>query len=197
MDQATPGWTIYTKPFHKQALLWRHIWKVNGSPRTGHIADIRNRARSQYHNVVHYVKSHADAILANKMAESMLQQNSNSFWRNVKLVKSGKSALPTLIDDTHGNENISILFLEKYKKLYNSVPYNQRDMVTFQSETNSNKCMQGKCYSTHLVSVNDVTVGLRHVKHGKQDSRLGHCSDHIIFSCDLLALYLSFLFTLY
>ena len=84
----------------------------------------------------------------------MLQQNSNSFWQNVKHVKSGKSAFPTLIDDTHGNENIRNLFLEKYKNLYNYVPYNQRDMVTFQSEMESNidnKCMQGKCYSTHSV----------------------------------------------
>ena len=49
MDQATPGWTTYVKPFLKQALLWHHIWKVNGSPRSGHIADIKNRTRSQYH----------------------------------------------------------------------------------------------------------------------------------------------------
>ena len=144
------------------------------------------------------MKSNADAMLANKMAESLLQQNLNSFWQKVKQVKSGKTALPTLIDDTHGNEDISNLFLEKYRDLYNSVPYNQNDMETFQKEIElniDNKCERGTGYSSHSISVNDVTAALRQLKHGKQDGRLGHCTDHLIFSCDLLALYLSLLFT--
>ena len=133
------------------------------------------------------------------MAESMAHQSTNHFWQSVKQVKTGKTALPSCIDDSYGHENISNLFLEKYKNLYNSVSYNINEMELFKSnvELEINKtCQQGNCYSNHSVTVNEIVSAIKQLKYGKSDGRLGHCTDHLIFSCHLLSVYLSLLFTL-
>ena len=74
-----PGWTTYVESSYKQAKFWHKIWKENGSPRNGVIADIRRKTRSQYHYTVKYVRNNADTILSNKMAEALLCSNINEF----------------------------------------------------------------------------------------------------------------------
>ena len=41
-------------------------------------------------------------------------------------------------------------------------------------------CYSGNCYNNHKASVADVTAAVKHLKRGKYDGNLGHCSDHLI-----------------
>ena len=43
-------------------------------------------------------------------------------------IKKNNNTLPNMIDGKLGNENISDVFVDKYKSLYNSVSYDNHDM---------------------------------------------------------------------
>ena len=193
-----PGWTTHVESSYKQAKFWHKIWKENGSPRNGVIADIRRKTRSQYHYTVKYVRNNADTILSNKMAETLLYGNINEFWKSVGRAKASKSVLPSTIDGVCGIKDISDVFAEKYKKLYNSVPYNFEDMKNFQLSTEENihnLCSKGQCYCDHSFNVADILCAVTKLKCNKSDGWLGHSTDHIINGTNKLCVYLSLLFT--
>ena len=47
-----PGWSENVHDYKKKALLWHSIWKSNGSPMHGFIADIRRKTRKDYHRAI-------------------------------------------------------------------------------------------------------------------------------------------------
>ena len=87
------------------------------------------RAREKYHNIVKQVKRDQNKIKRNKMADAILCDDTRSFWNEVRTVSSNKNnTLPNMIDGKLGNENISDVFVDKYRSLYNSVSYDNHDM---------------------------------------------------------------------
>ena len=43
------GWNDIVKPYEEASLFWHQVWKDCGSPRNAAIADVKRRARAQYH----------------------------------------------------------------------------------------------------------------------------------------------------
>ena len=68
---SVPGWNDYVKSYRTDAMFWHVLWKDNGCPKTGYIADMRRRTRYQYHNVLRKVKYHEQLIKAIKMADNI------------------------------------------------------------------------------------------------------------------------------
>lgn len=52
-----PGWKEYVEPEREKCLFWHKIWKDNGSPRNGLLADIRLTTRAKYHCVINIYTS--------------------------------------------------------------------------------------------------------------------------------------------
>ena len=44
-----PGWNMHVEESKKTSLFWHDLWRINGSPRQGTIADIMRRTRAKYH----------------------------------------------------------------------------------------------------------------------------------------------------
>jgi hypothetical protein len=78
-------------------LFWHRIWKENGAPREGHIADIRNRTRAKYHYAIRHIHKHNEQILSNKLSTSLLSKNPKDFWKKVRNIKKdSKKRLPSM-----------------------------------------------------------------------------------------------------
>ena len=177
------GWNTYVDSYYKQALFWHKLWKDNGSPRTGYIANIRNRTRSQYHYAVRYVKTNSDTILASKMAECLFDNNPSEFWQKFSKIKCNKTVMPSCIENVNNGSHISDLFLEKYKKLYNCVPYCTETLRRLKKQMENNvlkSCAAATCYSTHSVNMSEVINAVKLLNNGKSDGRLGQMIYHLI-----------------
>ena len=149
------GWNQIVSPLKEQALFWHKLWKDNNCPHTGLLADIRRRTRANYHNVLKKVQRNQAQIKVENMARTFLSTGRRDFWAEIRKVRGNISGLPTSIDDTQGENNITDLFTAKYENLYNSVPYNEQHMAALRDETDRNISYHNNCKS-HVIGVNDV-----------------------------------------
>ena len=129
-----PGWNEYIVPYRDRAMLWHNIWKDNGRPRSGIVADIRARTRASYHNIIKSVKRNENNIRACNMAKSFFDIDKRNFWTEIKKLRGKTCNLPSSIDGEHGERAITELFANKYENLYKSVPYDKDDMCKLKQE---------------------------------------------------------------
>ena len=81
------------------------------------------------------------------------------------------------IDDANGSKEISNLFYEKYRRLYNSVPTNANELDDLH-HTISNGIMS----TSDVITPTIIRQSLRKLKPGKWDGDRGFKSDHLIHS---------------
>lgn len=196
-NKTMPGWTDYVQSKKQECIYWHSIWKDAGSPRSGVLCNIRNSTRAKYHYAIRYVKNNRDVIVNNRMANNLLNNNTKSFWNDVKRVNYGKTKLPCNVDGQCGDENISSMFAEKYKSLYNSVSYDVNEMRCIQESIEndiSNKCINGSCYNDHVINTNDVLKAVKTLNKNKMDGNCNQTSDHIINGPNRLFVLMSLLF---
>jgi exonuclease III len=192
------GWTDDVEPFRDKAIFWHNLWKDNGFPRNGVIADIRRQTRARYHLAVKQAKQNGDKRRAQKMADAILGNKSRDFWSEVKKVRRTTSGVPNQIDKVSGDVNISNHFANKYETVYNSVSYSQQAMSNLMGNIDDhihNKCSNQLCGNKHCVTVEDVKESRQSLKYGKQDGYMGLYTDHILNGTDRLTVYLSCLFS--
>jgi hypothetical protein len=192
-----PGWNEYVEPFRDKAIFWHNIWKDNGSPRSGLIANIRRETRAKYHLAVKNLKRNSDNIRAEQMAKALLLNQTRDFWSEVKKVRTSNNNIPSQIDNTSGESNISELFAEKYCDILNSVSYHEEDMSNMLDKIDNRideLCNENKCSHNHTITVEDIRKGTSKLKRGKQDGYMGHYSDHLINGTDSLTVQMSLLF---
>ena len=79
---------------------------------------------------------------------------------NVKKIKGNSSITPNSVDNAKGAKEISELFADKYKKLYNSVhsvAEEQHELMSKLECDCHNKCTHNNdCYDTHKINVSHV-----------------------------------------
>ena len=175
------------------------MWKENGSPRQGHIFNIRRITRAKYHQAIHYVKKYKNYICNNKLAQSLNDNKTNCFWSKIKNISEGKNNhnRPNNIDGHFVPNDICNHFANKYEHLYNSVNYDVDEMNKFVESIDSeihNNCCNDKCIN-HNIDVSDVMYGINKLRNGKHDGFSNLYSDHLKYGPDKLAIILSLLFT--
>ena len=97
-----------------------------------------------------------------------------------------------MTDNCHDKKDISEIFASKYNKLLNSVSSPEPEMVALHNDIKTSMkercCPQSAdrevtCQYKHTIDVNDVAQAVTHIKLGKSDGYVGHCSDHIKIMC--------------
>ena len=192
-----PGWNDMVKPYRDKSILWHTIWKENGCPKTGLIANIHRQARAQYHLAVKKLKKEGEHMRAQKMADALLHNNSRDFWTEVKKVRKSGTAAPSQIDDKCDLDEITSHFASKYSQVYNSVSYDLEDMTDLMQNFEiaiDEHCLGGNC-EHYAITIEDVKKCLMHLKPGKHDGYVGHYTDHMINGTDSLMSHLSNLFS--
>jgi len=206
-----PGWNAYINEYRQKSMFWHKLWKENGSPRDGVVADIRRKTRHEYHVMIKKAKRNEDVIRAQKMAQGLLENNARKFWDEIRKIRGRSGSLPTTIDGEFGDDNIANTFQSKYRTLYNSVSYDTHEMAALKAELDNlvtckrydniensrDKCEPHTKNVDLVFSVNveDITRGIKLMKRGKRDGCSKQSSDHIIQGTEQLNIYLSLLFT--
>ena len=90
--------------------------------------------------------------------------------------RSRKSAC--IIDGVNGDKDIADLFSDKYNTLYNSVSFDNDDMLCIRS-TIDHRLQNTRC-SGYVITPTDVRIAVDHLKSGKEDDFERLCSDHFI-----------------
>ena len=71
-----PRWYDNIKYLRDYALSWHYFWKINSSPGTGYIAEMRRLSRARYHRVVRHLKRAETRMRTEKMAEALISNRS-------------------------------------------------------------------------------------------------------------------------
>ena len=133
------------------------------------------------------------------MADALSQNRSRDFWLEAKKVRSSKRGnFVNVIDDQIGEKEISAVFGEKYRQLYQSVPYDGDGMAQIANAVKhkvSMHCNANQCYCDHVIRANDIKEALSRMKLNKNDGNLGLWSNHLMYGPPRLHILLSILFT--
>jgi len=202
--KSVPGWKEYVKPYRSDAMFWHVLWKDNGCPKTGYVADIRRKTRYKYHSVLRKVKQHEKEIQAIRMAENADSCQYSEFWNNIKKIRGNTSRYPSTVDGTCGAEHIASLFRNKYDQLYNCVSFDVQQMAALKDGLSASITdhyitpseyhhAPRKC-GEHLIMVSDILDAVNNLKRGKHDGNRGYFSDHIMNGTPRLHVQLSLLF---
>ena len=69
-----PGWNMHVEESKKTSLFWHDLWRINGSPRQGTIADIMRRTRAKYHYAIRFVKCMSETVKKKQWLEQFLKR---------------------------------------------------------------------------------------------------------------------------
>ena len=177
------------KYLRDEALSWHHFWKINGRPKAGHIAEMHRISRARYHRSIRHIQRNKKIIQSEKMAHAVVSNNSRDLWSEVRNVKGSN------VNGSCDSKEITELFSEKYKHLYNSVPYNIDDMHAIESTIfeRLHNCEDVK----YVISHSDVINAVSHFKKSKSDGSEGLFSDHFLHATHRIYVILSILYTLF
>ena len=67
---------MHVEESKKTSLFWPDLWRINGSPRQGTIADIMRRTRAKYHYAIRYLKCMSKTLKKQAMARAISENNS-------------------------------------------------------------------------------------------------------------------------
>jgi len=189
-----PGWSEYVEPARAKALFWHNIWVDDGRKKTGIVADIMRKTRLQYHYAIRRVKKSENDIVADRFAESVLNNSERDFWSEVKRMRGKSCTVSNVVDGSTTPDSISDVFAHKYQDLYSSVSYSESEMSSIVNELNNALSVSG-FNSDCIINHSDVVTAVNKLKPGKNDGNIGLTSDHIKFGCNELFVHMSFLLT--
>ena len=128
-----------------------------------------------------------------KIANAMLSDRSRDMWSELKKMKGSGSKLSCSIDGKSDSTDIVNVFSDKYRTLYNSVPYGIEQMNHIENVISDRLEMSGN--DIYSISVDDVMNTVSQLKSGKCDGYEGLHSDHVIHDTHRFYVLLSILYT--
>jgi hypothetical protein len=119
-----------------------------------------------------------------RIATSLLSKDNRNFWQEILKVSVTSRGKANLIDGVHGETGIDHVFLNKYKSLYTSVPYDKNIMHNI------------GCSVDHEVSTEDVVKAISKLNfiQSTADVSFDLYSNNLMHGCNELYRHLSLLF---
>ena len=121
------------------------------------------------------LKRNQDKIRAQKLAEAISINHTRDFWREVKKMKHNPNIIPCAVDGVSDSHDIANNFAKKYDALYNSVSYDETEMIKLNSDIDM--LIQSKFPSNMSHPVNDkynhFNVSVDQVKTAVKRLKLG------------------------
>ena len=189
-----PGWNEHVKEHADRAKFWHYIWKENGRKRQGFIADIRRRTRARYHLAIRKVKKEQTHIRNIRMAEAVANNNDRELWKEVKIMSSTSNKLPNAMDGSTDIEDISNIFGEKYKNLYNSVGFQTEELQRLINNTEQHiDSKYSRNNQLPSITVKEVKDAINSLKSGKKEENCLY-TDHFKIGTDRLFVIITLLF---
>ena len=164
----------------------------------GYLANIRRKTRLQYHYALRRVIKDNEKARNERMGQAIADNDDRLLWDEVKKITRSNCKLPSTIDGQNDPADITNIFSDKYKSLYNSVGY-KTDEMRILNETiekliddEEMKNDQLKDHS-HTITVKEVVDAINALKQGKKEEN-GLYSNHFKNGTRRLAIILTLLF---
>ena len=171
-----PGWSEHVSNFKTESVRWHRIWSEYGCPQSGPIYDCMKAAKRQYAYAARRIIRQEKQMTFTKMAEKAASNKSRDFWQEVKRMKSKSQHAPNVNGQTD-HLDIAESFKAKYAELYTSVP--SSDVAMDRICAFIDKELSKTCPFDHLITEEEVTKAIDHLKNGKADGNKGLISDHL------------------
>ena len=113
------------------------------------------------------------------MAHCMLNNDDRNFWAEVKKIRGNRRGRTRIVDGMSDNSSIAEVFVQSYKSLLTSVPYNKSDM---QAVIQENRHLVGYNGYTNdcLIKVDEVRNAVHKLKAYKRNGNFELSSDHFL-----------------
>ena len=134
------------------------------------------RSRLRFKSALKYCQQNETIMRANALAESMMNNDMNGFWKDVHKITNCKVPLATKVDGCVGDAKIAEMWKCHYKSLLNSV----------QSGNSKN--------SVITITPFDILDALKNIKCGKSSGIDGISAEPFVFAHSRIHVLLSLLF---
>ena len=152
------------------------------------------RTRAAYHYAIREIRQDENAIVRERIAESILNNNDRSFWTEIKRIRSSKAGLSNLVDGHTDVNSIAQLFAVKYRHLYSSVPCDEVELQRLVDKVNA-LTVNAPITTDCLFKLHEVQTAVSRLKLHKNDGSSGLSSDHFINAGDDCLIHVAFLFS--
>lgn len=194
-SRCVPGWSDYVQPFRDKSMFWHKLWADCSRPRIGAVAEIMRRTRAAYHYAIRRVKRDEDAVIRERFAQALIDDNQRNLWSEVKRLRSHRPAPAKIVDGLSDAACIAKLFVSKYRDLYTSLLYDTSDMDNIMSELRT-ELLNGVASADCYFCPDEIKRAINKLKPHKKDGSASLSSDHFINAGDDCFVYISFLFSL-
>ena len=193
-----PGWNEHVKEHADRALMWHNIWLNSGRPTQGYLANIRRKTRLKYHYALRHVVKENKQIRNEKMGKAVSENDDRVLWDEVKKLTKTNNKLPNSMDGHSDPAEITNIFTDKYKTLYNTVGYKTPEMQRLQNVIDTGidtECSDNHKSSghSHNINLNVVMNAIDSLKQGKKEDN-GLYSNHFKNGTHRLFIILSLFF---
>ena len=186
-DYIIPGFTEHVKDLHTIARADYCSWRTEGKPRSEPVYLAMKQSRLRFKSALRYCKTNEDAMRSNAFAKSLMDKNTNSFWRCITKVNNAKIPLASKVENCVDEPSICNMWKTHYDSLLNSVrSCEQKSEVTSQI-TNVSEF-------TRKFSIASITSSFRLLKSGKASGVDGLAAEHFLNADRHIYVYLSLLF---
>ena len=120
-NNTVAGWNNHVKLFYERSKLAFLLWKTNGVPREGPIAQNMREVRVTFKTPVKNCLREEENMKLEFLLNNLRNSKLDKFWKDVKSIGQVTDSLPERIDYCVGNENISNFWKEKFSSTLNGV----------------------------------------------------------------------------
>ena len=184
-----PGWNELVKSHHELAHDAYLLWKTNNKPRTGPIFDLMKRTRSRFKLEFHKCKQNEERIRYEKISESLLNHDFDSFWKNVKKINRKTCVLSSVVDGKSGFKNIVEMWETHFKDIMNSVNNTKHRNSVLES-------FRDLTFNDEMkVNPHEIETTIKELLPSKSPGLDKLSSEHLKFSSQRILMLLSLLFS--
>ena len=181
-----PGWNQVISEQHQITRRAFLDWRAHNSLRHGPIYELMKTTRAQFKLLLRQCRSDENRHTADSLAKKLLSKDTKAFWKNIKVISDSKCTPVSSVGGVTGQKNICDMWQAHYKNLLNSSRDRRSEQFVRQSLTELDVIER--------FSVKDVTLSIKKLKKGKSVGPDLLCSEHLIYSDNVLFVLLSLFF---
>ncbi|XP_069988560.1 uncharacterized protein [Penaeus vannamei] len=117
-SHVVPGWNELVRDRHREARSCYLEWRASGKPRQGPVYMRMARSRLDFKRALKYCKKRNEQIVDDRIAANV-KGDSKKVWSEINRKKAFKTPLSDVIDSATGSVEISNLWRDHYRNLFN------------------------------------------------------------------------------
>ena len=186
-----PGWKDSADHLRRASIFWHRVWEEAGCPSSAVLSTIKRQAKKRYKFEVRRIKRRRQYLIRDRLAHSFTKRKKDSFWLDVKSIKSNAPRFSPVVDGANGDTNIVNAFASKFS----AVLYKH----STSSQTIPSAAIQSSLTESHLSaaipgSYDQITEAISLLKSRKSDAFVV-TSEHLKYDSPVITYVLSSFFT--